>query len=290
MKKRAIALGAFDGLHVAHAAVLESAVKPGLAPAVLLFDQHPLRLLRGAAPPRLLADEDRDALLREKGLEILKIPFEGVMHFGPRQFFEEILIGQLNAGALCCGYHYRFGRYGAGDPRLLRQLCGEAGITLTVVPLMAYRGEAVSSTRIREALAEGQIVDANKMLGRPFGYAFVVAEGARVGRTLGAPTINQEFPAGFAVPKHGVYASETCIEGQWRASVTNIGLRPTRVRPAEGDCPPQVSETYIINFEGDLYGLRIPVRLLRFLREERVFGSVEELREQIGRDVLLVDS
>jgi len=279
--KRAIALGAFDGLHVAHAAVLRHAAQSALAPAVLLFDEHPLRYLKGSAPPRLLTDEDRDAMLRAMGLEILKISFEEIMRYAPRRFVEEILLERLAAGALYCGFDYHYGLRGTGDAGLLRQLCEEYGIALTVVPRVEYRGAAVSSTRIRDALAAGEVEDAGAMLGRPFGYAFEVAQGERVGRGLGAPTINQAFAPGFAVPRYGVYASQAFVEEQWWASVTNIGLRPTRAdRLLQAR-----SETHIIGFAGDLYGQRVPVRLLRFLRPERKFGSLEELREQIGRDV-----
>jgi len=290
-KKRAIALGFFDGLHVAHRAVLEGvrdqgsgvrssvSPEPCLLPSCLLFDEHPLRRLRGSAPPQLLTDEDRDAMLRAMGLEILKIPFREIMLFDARRFFEEVLLGRLHAGAVSCGYHYHFGHEGAGDAALLRQLCAEYNVSLTVVPKVEYKGEAVSSTRIRAELARGNLGDANAMLGRPFGYTLEVVEGEHIGRTLGAPTLNQRFPLGFAVPKYGVYASQALAEGAWRASVTNIG-----VRPCFGGTQLQ-SETHILAFSGDLYGARVPVRLLRYLRVERRFASLEELKEQIGKDI-----
>jgi riboflavin kinase/FMN adenylyltransferase len=141
----------------------------------------------------------------------------------------------------------------------------------------------VSSTRIREALGEGRLADANAMLGRPFGYAFTVTEGERIGRELGAPTLNQQFPPGFAVPKRGVYASQAFVEGAWRASVTNIG-----VRPCFGGAGLR-SETHIMRFMGDLYGQRVPVRLLKYLRGERKFSSLEELKRQIERDIQNAD-
>jgi riboflavin kinase/FMN adenylyltransferase len=147
-----------------------------------------------------------------------------------------------------------------------------------------YKGEAVSSTRIRAELARGNLEDANAMLGRPFGYTLEVVEGEHIGRTLGAPTLNQRFPPGFAVPKYGVYASQAFAGGEWRASVTNIG-----VRPCFGGTQLQ-SETHILAFAGDLYGVRVPVRLLRYLRGERRFASLEELKEQIGKDIKELDA
>jgi len=280
--RRAIALGAFDGLHAAHMAVLEAAARQaaaGFMPAVLLFDEHPQRALTGSAPPRLLTDGDRDARLRGMGLEILYARFGEIMGMSPRAFFEEVLLGRFNAGALCCGYDYSFGAGALGHVEALRRLCGEHGVLLCDTPEIDYGGAPVSSTRIRQALREGDLEGANAMLGRPFGYAFPVEEGERIGRTLGSPTLNQTFAPGFAVPKYGVYASQAFVEGEWRTSVTNIGTRPC----FESDA--LRSETHIPGFAGDLYGQRVPVRLLRFLRPERKFADLEELKRQIAADV-----
>ena len=277
---RAIALGAFDGLHTAHMAVLEAAArqKGKHTPAVLLFDQHPQQALTGHAPPRLLTDGDRDAKLRALGLEILYARFSEIKDMRSRDFFEEILLGRFHAGALCCGYDYSFGAGALGHVEELRQLCDEHGVVLCDMPEIDYKGAPVSSTRIRQALAQGNLEDVNAMLGRPFGYVFPVEEGEHIGRTLGFPTLNQSFPEGFAVPRHGVYASQALVEGAWRPSVTNIGTRPcfagNELR----------SETHIVNFAGDLYGRRVPVRLLRFLRPEQKFAGLEELRRQIAID------
>ena len=277
--RRAIALGAFDGLHTAHRAVLEAATRQaGYGPAVLLFDEHPQRALAGLAPPRLLADGDRDAILRELGLELLCASFSEIKDMSPRDFFKEVLLKRFGAGALCCGYDYRFGAGALGDVEELRRLCGEHKVLLRATPEIDYKGAPVSSTRIRQALREGNPQDANAMLGRPFGYAFPVEEGERIGRTLGFPTLNQSFPAGFAVPRRGVYASQAFVEGRWRPGVTNIGTRPSFA----GDM--LKSETHVIGYEGELYGQRIPVRLLRFLRPEVKYASIEELKAQIAVD------
>ena len=284
---RAIALGTFDGLHTAHMAVLEAAARQeGHAPSVLLFDQHPQQALTGAAPPRLLTDEDRAARLRALGLELLYARFGEIKDMPPRAFFEGILLGRFHAGALCCGYDFRFGAGARGDAPALQSLCEAHGIRLQTTPEIDYRGAPVSSTRIRQALAQGDLVDANAMLGRPFGYAFPVERGGQVGRTLGSPTLNQAFPAGFAEPQYGVYASQAFVGEEWRLSVTNIGVAPTFRGPAEGGNPPQTrSETHVIGYDGDLYGQRVAVRLLRFLRLERKFSSTEELKGQIAIDI-----
>ena len=278
--RRAIALGAFDGLHTAHMAVLETAARQvGHRPAVLLFDQHPLQALTGRAPPRLLTEEDRDGILRGLGLEILYATFSELMDMPPQAFFEDILLGRFNAGALCCGYDYSFGAGALGGVEELRALCGAHDVLLRATPEIDYKGTPVSSTRIRQALREGHPEDANVMLGKPFGYAFPVEAGGRIGRTLGSPTINQAFPLDFAVPRHGVYASQALVECGWKPGVTNIGTRPSFT----GD--ELRSETHIIGFAGDLYGQRVPVRLLRYLRPERKFGDIEELKRQITADI-----
>jgi riboflavin kinase/FMN adenylyltransferase len=281
----AYALGVFDGLHLAHQAVLRGAKtlaeRLGLRPAALLFERHPEELLLGSAPAQLMTDEARDKLLTEQGFALVKLPFASVMHNEPARFFHTVLLRQLNAAALCCGYHYRFGEHAAGGAAQLRRLCVQSGIPLSVVPRMDYQGEPISSTRVRAALADGQCALAAAMLGRPFGYAFVVERGAQLGRKLGAPTLNQSFPAGFCVPKRGVYTSETSVDGQWLPSITNIGCRPTLQ-----DSQLLRSETHILRFEGDLYGRTTPVRLLRFQREEQPFASLEELARQIREDVL----
>ena len=269
--RRCIALGTFDGLHAAHRAVLRG------ADAVLLFDQHPQHLLQGQAPPKLLTDQVRELRLRE--FELLKISFEEIAKLCPEAFFHEILRGRFGATALRCGHNFRFGARAAGDTTLLRALCEEQGMRLSVVPKIVYRGEAVSSSRIRAALQQGQIKDANAMLGRAFGYDFEVVHGEHIGRVLGTPTLNQHFPAGFCVPRFGVYVSRAFVDGKWRPGLTNIGRRPSFARDALR------SETHIPGFSGDLYGRRIPVRLLRYLREERRFEDLEALKGQIQEDL-----
>ena len=277
---RSIALGAFDGLHTAHMAVLEAAARQeGHVPAVLLFDQHPQQALQGLAPPRLLTDEHRDAMLRALGLELLYAKFNEIKDMPPRAFFQDILLKRFHAGALCCGYDYSFGASALGHVNELRALCVEHGVLLCATPEIDYGGAPVSSTRIRQALGEGNLPDANAMLGRPFGYAFPVECGRQVGRTLGAPTLNQAFPPGFAIPRHGVYASQAFVNNEWRPAVTNVGTRPC----FEGD--ELRSETHVIGFAGDLYGQRIPVRLLRFLRPEQKFANIDDLKARIAADI-----
>ncbi|MCL2194836.1 MAG: bifunctional riboflavin kinase/FMN adenylyltransferase [Oscillospiraceae bacterium] len=276
-----IALGSFDGLHAAHRAVLRGAT------AVLLFSEHPQVTLHGQAPLQLLTNDERAHRLQAAGLRLLHVDFAELAALPPAQFIA-LLRERYGATGLRCGHNFRFGAGAQGNIALLRELCATHGMTLSIVPRIAYRGDTVSSTRIRAALQQGEITQVNAMLGRAFGYSFPVEHGARLGRVLGAPTLNQHFTPGYCVPKAGVYASRACVDGAWWPAVTNIGLRPTISNHSEATeqhrrCPR--SETHIPGFAGDLYGQRVPVRLLRFVREERRFGSVEELKAQILQDI-----
>lgn len=277
-----IALGNFDGLHLGHQAVINMAVKKSeklnAAPCILMFLEHTLWALKGDAPPELFAGEVKERVFDETGADIYRIDFNTVKDLTPREFFDEILIGRFNAKGICCGFNYRFGKGAKGNAQMLKEFCDEAGIEIAIIDEEDYKGSAISSTRIREAIQNGEIEDANMMLGRIFSYKTVVVDGDKRGRLLGSPTINQFFQKGFIVPKHGVYSSITYIDGKEYASVTNIGNRPTIGTDIMG------SETYILDFSGNLYGKEIEVGLLKFLRPEMKFNDLQQLSDQIKKD------
>lgn len=281
-RKTAVTLGSFDGLHKGHMTVIACAFemqqKHGLSPLVLLFDSHPMLTVAGKAPDMVLQPSLRDELIAETGAGKRIVSFREVKNMTCREFFEKILIGQLNAGGICCGWNYRFGKNNEGGTEELKALCAEYGVELKITPPVDYDGKPVSSTRIRQAVESGDIPLANAMLGREFRYKQVVVSGYHRGRLIGAPTINQRFDEGFVKPKKGVYASATVVDGREYPSVTNIGLRPSFENEDFR------SETCILGFSGNLYGLEIEVRLLRYLRDEIKFGSMEELSEQIRAD------
>ena len=280
-KKRAIALGNFDGLHIGHNAVIGEVVKAaqlGFVPAVLLLDPLPSYALNKREGKELMTQGEKDKLFAAMGVEVIKVDFYKIKDYTPEEFFEKILLVELSAGMLSCGFNYRFGKGGSGDSALLASLCEGAGIQLEVQPAVSIAGEAVSSTRIRSAIESGDIVTANAMLGREFGYTLEVVHGDEIGRKLGCPTLNQLFPEGLIVPKYGVYASRTRIDGEWYRSVTNIGRRPS----FEND--EQRSETHVIGYCGDLYGREIEVRLVSYKRGEIKFNSLDELKAQLEKD------
>ena len=280
--KTAVTLGSFDGLHKGHIAVIACAFemqkKHGLLPLVLLFDRHPMLTVSGKAPDMILQPSLRDELIAKTGAGKRIVSFREVRDMSCREFFEKILIGKLNAGGVCCGWNYRFGKNNEGGTEELKALCAEYGVMLKITPPVDFGGEPVSSTRIRQAVESGEISLANEMLGREFRYKLTVVDGQHRGRLIGAPTINQRFDVGFVKPKKGVYASVTVVEGKEYPSVTNIGLRPSFENEDFR------SETCILGFSGNLYGQEIEVKLLQFLRDETKFNSIDELSEQIGKD------
>lgn len=283
-KKYAVALGYFDGLHTAHVAVINEAVRfssEGLVPAVMLFDEHPRKLLCGEKVPCLIQKGKRDEILSEMGVETLLVSFEEIRDMSPEKFVKDILVKRFNAGAAVCGYNYRFGKNGTGDSVELKSLCEKCGIKTVICPEFTLGSENVSSTNIRNAVKNGEIEKANRMLGFPFGFSSEIFTGDRRGRLLGTPTINQFLPEELQIPAFGVYASKVFFDSKEYIGVTNIGSRPTF------DGESVRSETYIIGFEGDLYGRTVSVELYKFLREEQKFPDADALKEQISKDVAL---
>lgn len=272
----AAALGSFDGLHLGHRQVIGNTLSaPGLRPAVITFQQNPSVSLQKKPVPLLITNEQKLALLEEMGVEVVYLlPFDRIRDMEPEDFVEA-LYRVCRIRALSCGFNFRFGKNGRGDAGLLKELCREKGIELSVTPPVSVAGETVSSTRIRACLEQGDVQQAGQLLGRPFGYDFEVTHGRQLGRTWGTPTINQPFPQGYVLPRFGVYASLVEVEGQKYYGVTNIGVKPT----VGSDCA--LSETWIPEFSGDLYGKKVPVELLDFIRPERKFDSLDQLKNEI---------
>ncbi len=282
MKKLALALGTFDGLHRGHLNVLGEAkafTEIGFTPAMLMFDTHPQAVLKGNAPPLLITSEEKEEKAKALGVLPVHISFEEIRNLSPEEFLRDILIQKHNVGAVICGENFLFGKDGGGNSKILCELCEKYGIIYKMAQSIDYKGEMISATRIREALANGDIKTANDMLGRNFSYDFLVVEGNKIGKKiLGFPTINQHFPTGFINLKHGVYASQSTVDGVIYPSVTNFGCHPT----IGGD--QVLSETCILGFDGDLYYQKIKVELLDFLRAEKKFNSKDELKAQIDYD------
>lgn len=277
-----IALGCFDGLHAGHLTVLRAALdgkRGGLLPAVFTFGTQEDSMTAVKNAPELTSSRQREAYFASLGFSLLyRIDFCSVRTLSPEAFVRDVLCGTLCARRICCGFNYRFGHGGRGDAAMLKTLGERCGAEVSILPPVLEHGAPVSSSRVRAAVERGDMETAARLLGRPFAIDFPVVHGRQLGRQLGAPTINQPFPEGFILPRFGVYASYAELAGRALPAVTNIGVKPT----VGADAP--LSETFISGFAGDLYGQRVTVSLLKYLRGEQRFDSLDALRAQIQRD------
>lgn len=273
-----LALGAFDGLHRGHMEVIGRGMKgmeKGWEASVFTFKASP------GGKSWVCTPEDKERLLEGMGINRLYLmEFSQVRDMEAQPFFREVLLKGCGAKRLCCGEDFRFGKGAKGDVELLRSLCRETGTELIVVPPVLEGEEKVSSSRIREAVENGDIPMANNLLGRPFGFSLKVIHGNHIGTGLGAPTINQALPENFVLPKFGVYASLAEVGGRLYYGVTNIGVKPTV------GSDKVLAETWMPEFSGDLYGKLVRLLLLEFIRPEKKFSSLEELKEEIMKNAM----
>ena len=281
-----LTLGVFDGLHLGHQLIMQTVVERARAlnavPTAITFDPHPRAVLHPAsATPLLQTLDQRLEAFGVMGIEqVIVIPFDREFaQIDAEAFLREVVCERLQAREVYLGKGFAFGSGRRGDIQLLKAASSLLGFYANEAPEVTLRGRRVSSSRVRQALATGRVNLARRMLGRPYGVEGQVVHGAERGRVLGFPTANLQ-PHNRVIPSSGVYVTATLIAGQWRRSVTNIGTRPTFVNEAE----PSV-ETYVLDWDGDLYGDVVRVRFLRRLRDERKFNGLEELKRQIGYDL-----
>ena len=266
MSGRSIAIGTFDGVHRGHRRVIEAAKAAGLPTTVVTFDPHP-RIALGNQVELLTTLARRLELLAELGVDVHVVPFTSDLALQTPEEFAESVLRPLGTTVVAAGENFRFGRGRGGDLDTLADL----EFDVRRVPLV----EGVSSSRIRQLLAAGEIEGAAQLLGRPPEVEGTVVAGDARGGTLGYPTANLAVPAELLVPAYGIYAGSV---GDHRAAIS-IG-----VNPHYGGRERRV-EAFLLDFEGDLYGQRLVVELWRRLRGEQAFSSEQELIEQIGRDV-----
>ena len=291
-KKRVIALGYFDGIHIGHAALMKRVLKIGkktnLIPSVITFDSHPRNLIDGTAIPLINSPEDRAGLLRRVfGIEdIIFLHFDRDTVSMTWSKFIDHLVGEFGARHLVAGDDFKFGFSAEGSSKLLKKKCDEAGIGCDIIPDVMHDGIISSSTYIRELLINGDMERANAFLGHPHVLTDVVRYGYKLGRTLDAPTINMRFAPGVLVPEFGVYATKVYIDDSQSTNgdfghtgVTNIGIRPTF-----DDSEQVTAETHILNFQRNLYGHQVRIEFYKRLRPEVKFNDVDALKEQIQKD------
>lgn len=278
------ALGFFDGIHIGHAALLTAcrtlAQERGCKAGVVTFGTHPDTLVLGNTPGLINTPRDRERLLREKfHMEnVVTLPFDQQMRSMPWQAFLEMLRAEYGAAGFVCGEDFRFGYRGQGNAPLLSDYCGGLRIPCQVVPEQIIDGIRISSTYIRSQIETGDMATAVRFLGHPHYLTGTVVHGRALGRKLGIPTANLRLPEGIVVPKFGVYACRALIDGEAYPAVTNVGTRPT----VEGHNI--TVEPWILDYSGDLYDREITLEFHYFIRPERKFASLEELKAEIHRN------
>lgn len=279
-----VALGAFDGVHLGHRKILGVAVERacalGSSSLVCTFDPRPVEILQPArAPLPITTLEERLELIAGAGIDVTVVlsftPELAVVE--PEAFIEDVMLARLRAREIVVGFNHRFGRRARGDSAMLEALAGRMGFRAHVVPPLSVEGDPVSSTEIRSALQRGDVEYANRLLGREYSLAGEVVRGAGRGRTLGFPTANVR-PERLPLVPLGVYACRAAVGGAVHRAVVNLGRQPTF---GENEV---AIEAHLFDFEGELYRKRIALSLVRRLREERKFPSVDALRRQIAAD------
>jgi riboflavin kinase/FMN adenylyltransferase len=256
----AVALGDFDGMHLAHKTVVTGADDVIIYCVNNRFSLLQKSIFERRYPNTVFAD------------------FEQLKNMTADEFINDILVGRFHAGMILCGFNFRFGKNAMWSAHDLRQLLDEKDIWVRILEHLDYGDKPISSTRIRSSILNGDIEQANEMLGYNFVFENEVLSGDQRGRTIGYPTINQHLPEGLVIPKFGVYESRALVDGKSYKAFTNIGIRPTW----QVDEP--LCETHIFDYNGDLYGKTVPIELVRYMRGEKKFASLEELKEQLIND------
>ena len=287
MNRTVIALGFFDGVHRGHGALLEKTAARAreleAVPAAFTFDRPPKEVVTGR-PVGLIntPDDRRDLMQRLYGIrQVIIAPFDRAMMTMPWQdFIDDLLIGTYGAVHLVAGHDYHFGHRNQGDPDKLLSRCRERGIGCDIIPQVTRDGITVSSTYIRRLVSLGQVERAMEYLGHPHILTQTVRHGRRIGHTIGIPTVNLVPPPHVLVPGDGVYIARVCLmDGSSYAAVTNVGTRPTVNNGSD-----LTVESWMLDFDGDLYGQSIRVEFYKRLRDEIRFDSLDALKAEIRRN------
>ena len=280
--KRIFALGFFDGVHLGHQALLRECVRLArsmdVETAAITFERHPQSLFHTDIPPLLTTIRDRFRLLLRYGIDhVYPLPVTAEVMGKPwRAFLLELM--EYGAAGFVCGHDFRFGSRGEGNAELLRQFCRERKLPCVIVPEQSLDGVRISSSYIRKQIAEGDMATAVRYLGHGHMLTGTVVTGRKLGHKLGFPTANIELPEGVIVPRHGVYACRAYVGENSYMAVCNVGSRPT----VQGH---QVrTETWLLDFSGDLYGQSVTLEFFWFLRPEQRFQSLDALKEAVLQD------
>lgn len=281
----AVAIGKFDGLHLGHRKLLEEILakkQEGFAPCVLTFDPSPAAFFGFSDGREIMTREEKRLCLERMGVDILvEFPLDRVSaSMAPEVFVEEILVKRMHTKWIAAGTDVSFGDKGAGNEALLRRMSEKLGYQVITIHKLEHRGIEVSSSYVRSLIDAGNMEEAASFLGGPYLIAGKVEHGKKLGRKLGMPTANILPPEGKLLPPNGVYYSQVNVQGKTYAAISNIGYKPTVSEEKIVGI-----ESFLYDFEGDLYGQNIEVELCHFKRPEMQFDSVEKLRIQMDRDI-----
>jgi len=286
-RKVCLAIGFFDGVHLGHQQILRQTItdarKHGALALVITFDNHPNTIVAPTrVPPLIYSRAQRLRTIESLGPEAtLLIPFDHAFSQKTgEEFIRELSAAWHGIQSICVGANFTFGHKRSGNVELLKTLGAELKFAVHGMAAVALDGDAVSSTRIREAIRAGELDAASQMLGRAYSIAGTVVKGDQLGRTLGFPTANLDA-AGLALPPQGVYVIQAVVRGERHCGVLNIGTRPT----LGNTDPPLRVEAHLLDFTGDLYGQELEIVLGEKIRDEKRFPSVDELMTQIARDI-----
>ena len=279
-----ITLGKFDGLHRGHQKLIERIKEKrekNCKAVVFTFDVSPKSYILHTPPKYLLTYEERRELAENLGVDILaECPFtEELMHMEPEAFVKEYLVDRLHGEYLAVGPDFRFGYQRKGTPQLLKELGEKYGFRTEILEKEKYKDKDISSTYIREELDQGHIEEVNRLLGYPYFTKGEIVHGRQLGRTIGIPTANLIPPSEKKLPPNGVYITESMIQGKTYQGITNVGYKPTVKENFLG------VETYLFSCNADLYGQEAEVKFYRYLRPEIKFASLEELKNQMMKDI-----
>lgn len=283
----AIGLGFFDGVHLGHKYIIDQVIKladlDNIVPSIFTFKINNLLPEQKKNTLKLISDSEKLKIFKKLKVQNLFIPsFDVIKNLDPVYFLENILFKNLNAKIIVCGPDFNFGKDALGDINLLKQKCDEHGVKLFIFPFLCKNDVKISSSLIRDLIKEGNIVQANNILGYRHYINSKVIYGSRLGKQIGIPTINQKFENNIIIPKRGVYASFAHINEICYSSISNVGIRPT----LNNDDAELLCETHIFNINENLYNNIVKVEFVSYIRKERKFATLGHLKDQINLDIL----
>ena len=280
-----VALGCFDGVHLGHVSVISAAKEKAEALGAPLclwsFAEPPKRFYSPDTTPLLTDSKIKCRLIKDLGVDIyLSVDFnEKIASMTAEDFFNVILLKNLKAKCVVCGFNFTFGKGGKGNKNTLESLCKANKVDFLSLPPISINDIDVSSSKIRSSLSEGDLDTVSMLLGRPYSISSTVVDGKHLGTTLGFPTINQKVANGVCIPKNGVYLTRVRFDELSYYAITNIGTQPT----VGGE--DVISETHIFDFSDNLYGKEVTVEFLKFIRPVKKFSSLDELKNQVNIDI-----